>query len=210
MKKSFCFAALLIAAFIVWTLLLCTVDVSPIGVGGTKVGFSTLNTAFHSATGVNMLLYTLTDWLGLIPLGVALAYAISGFCQLVRRRSILKVDRSILALGVFYVAVIGVYIFFEYVIVNYRPILIEGIAEASYPSSTTVLTVCVMATALADLRLRISNRRVKACVVAFICAFIGFMVICRLISGVHWVTDIIGGALISAGLVTAYGCALKK
>ena len=48
------------------------------------------------------------------------------------------------------------------------------------------------------------NRILKRCVAVAIAAFIVFMVVGRLVSGVHWLTDIIGGMLLSTGLVTAY------
>ena len=51
---------------------------------------------------------------------------------------------------------------------------------------------------------RIKNTALKKTMSFLITAFIVFMVIGRLVSGVHWFTDIIGGALLSAGLVTMY------
>jgi undecaprenyl-diphosphatase len=107
-------------------------------------------------------------------------------------------------LGAFYIAVIVAYIFFEMVVINYRPVLINGYLEASYPSSTTMLVACVMPTAIMQLNSRIKNKTIKKCVICIISAFIAFMVIGRLVSGVHWFSDIIGGILLSAGLVTAY------
>lgn len=203
-KKCFCSAACFLAAFALWTVLLCFVDVRAIGPMGSEVGFSSLNGWFHGLTGVNMALYTVTDWLGLVPIGVMAAFAALGFVQMVKRKSILKVERSILALGVFYVAVAAVFVLFEVAVVNYRPTLIEGRLEASYPSSTTMLVMCVMPTALMQLRARIKNALPGRFACIAVTAFTAFMVIGRVISGVHWVTDIIGGALISAGLVLAY------
>jgi undecaprenyl-diphosphatase len=140
---------------------------------------------------------------------VALGFAVWGLYQWIKRKNILAVDRSILVLGVFYIAVIAVYVLFEYVVINRRPVLIEGYLEASYPSSTTMLVTCVMPTAAMQFDSRIKNRALRLCVNAAIIAFVAFMVIGRLISGVHWLTDIIGGMLISAGLVSAY-CAFEK
>ena len=194
----------LVAAFALWTWLLCFVDVKPIGPLGSSVGFATLNGAFHSLTGANMTLYNVTDWLGLVPIAVAFCFAVSGLCQWIKRGHILKVDRSILVLGDFYLAVIAVYVLFEFVVINRRPVLIEGFLEASYPSSTTMLVTCVMPTAAAQLESRIKSKTVCRCVIIAIWAFVAFMVIGRLISGVHWITDIIGGLLISAGLVSLY------
>jgi undecaprenyl-diphosphatase len=112
-------------------------------------------------------------------------------------------------LGGFYIIVMTVYIFFEIFVVNYRPILINGILEASYPSSTTMLVMCVMPTAIMQFNSRIKNNGLKKCVNTLITAFVAFMVIGRLISGVHWFTDIIGGILISITLLSLYHSAIK-
>ena len=197
-----------IMAFIAWTLLVCLVDVKAIGPQGSSVGLATLNGAFHELTEDNITLYIITDWLGLVPIATALGFAILGLIQLIKRQSIAKVDVSILALGVFYITVIAVYLIFEEVVINYRPILIGGNLEASYPSSTTMLVTCVMPTALMQFNVRIKQKPLKYAISVIIMAFIAFMVIGRLISGVHWLSDIIGGALISIGLVTAYSAFL--
>ncbi|MBQ6905883.1 MAG: phosphoesterase PA-phosphatase, partial [Clostridia bacterium] len=124
----------LIAVFVLWTVLVSVVDVRAIGPNGSSVGFATLNGYVHDLTGVNMFLYTITDWLGLVPIGVAFGFAVLGLVQWVGRKSLFKVDRSILALGGFYIIVLAMYIFFEIVVINYRPVLIDGYLEASYPS----------------------------------------------------------------------------
>lgn len=187
-----------------WTLLISLVDVKPIGPNATSVGFATLNRFFHELTGVNLQLYIITDWLGLIPIAAAFGFAILGVIQLIKRKSLWKVDFNILALGIFYIVVIIVYLFFEIFIINYRPTLINGYLEASYPSSTTMLVMSVMPTMAMQLNVRIKNIIARRCAIIAIMAFIAFMVIARLLSGVHWITDIIGGALLSAGLVILY------
>ena len=194
----------LIAVFVLWTVLVSVVDVRAIGPNGSSVGFATLNGYVHDLTGVNMRLYSITDWLGLVPIGVAFGFAVLGLVQWVGRKSLFKVDRSILALGGFYIIVLAMYIFFEIVVINYRPVLIYGYLEASYPSSTTMLVMCVMPTAMMQLHARIKSDVFRRCVLISIAAFTAFMVIGRLASGVHWITDIIGGALVSAGLVITY------
>jgi undecaprenyl-diphosphatase len=168
------------------------------------VGFATLNGYVHNLTGVNMSLYVVTDWFGLVPIGVAFGFAVLGLVQWIKRKSLLKVDRSILTLGGFYIVVMAVYILFEIVVINYRPTLINGYLEASYPSSTTMLVMCVMPTAMMQLRTRIKNDLFRRCVMLAIAVFIAFMVIGRLVSGVHWITDIIGGAWFSTAIVLMY------
>ena len=203
-KKMFFMGAGFLGAFVLWTVLVSYVDVRAIGQNASSVGFATLNGYVHNLTGVNMFLYTITDWLGLVPIGVAFGFAVLGLVQWVGRKSLFKVDRSILALGGFYIIVLAMYIFFEIVVINYRPVLIDGYLEASYPSSTTMLVMCVMPTAMMQLHARIKSDVFRRCVLISIAAFTAFMVIGRFASGVHWLTDIIGGALVSAGLVITY------
>ena len=190
--------------FAVWSALVSFVDVKAIGPNGSEVGFATVNGFFHKLTGVNFELYNLTDWLGLVPVVFGFGFAVLGLCQWIKRRNILKVDFSILALGGFYIVTLFFYLFFEEVALNYRPVLIGGYLEASYPSSTTLLVLCVMPTALMQLNLRIKNKVLRTLVTVLIAAFTVFMVVGRLISGVHWLSDIIGGVLLSTGLVVLY------
>lgn len=203
-KKKFCIALGLLAAFALWTIAISLIDVQAIGPQGSTVGFATLNSMVHMLTGVHMQLYAITDWLGLVPVAFGFGFALLGLAQWIKRKSILNVDRSILILGAFYIVTLAAYVFFESYVINYRPVLIEGYLEASYPSSTTLLVLCVMPTAMMQLRGRIKQPIFGKCVSIAITAFITFMVIGRLISGVHWLTDIIGGILLSAGLVMIY------
>jgi undecaprenyl-diphosphatase len=199
------FAAIgMLVAFVLWTALLRLVDVRPIGPEGSLVGFATVNRFVHNLTGVHMWLYHITDWLGLVPLGFVLGFGALGLIQWIKRKHITKVDYSILVLGGFYMVVMAVYVLFEELAVNYRPVLIDGFLEASYPSSTTLLVLCVMPTAIMQFQDRMKNLVLKRCVCYLLTAFVAFMVIGRFVSGVHWFTDIVGGGLLSAGLVMLY------
>lgn len=203
-KKGLYISLAALIAFAIWTVLVRFVDVQAIGPENSAVGFASLNGAFHALTGVHMALYDLTDLLSVIPLGIIACFGLLGLYQWIRRKKLFRVDSSILVLGGFYVVVMAFYAFFEVVEVNYRPILIEGVLETSYPSSTTMLAMCVLPTAIMQLRSRIQNRGLNTCVTLALAAFTAFMVIGRLISGVHWLSDIIGGALLSTGLVVLY------
>lgn len=214
MKKKqilrLCLAAGFLVAFLTWTWLLGFVDVMAIGPRGSAVGFATLNGFVHNALGVNMTLYHITDWLGLVPIAVAFGFAVFGLIQWIKRKSLLKVDRDILILGGFYLLVMAVYVIFEFVVINRRPVLIEGYLEVSYPSSTTMLVTTVMPAALIELRSRIKSRVILRTASAIIVVFTVFMVVGRLLSGVHWASDIIGGLLISASLIEAYEFAINS
>lgn len=203
-KKLVSVGLILIAVFVFWTILILTVDVQPVGVNGTVVGFATLNCSFHNMTGVNMTIYHITDWLGLVPLFCCMIYGAVGFVQLLQRKSLLKVDIDILLLGVYYVIVIFGYLIFEMIPINYRPILIDGIMEVSYPSSTTLLVLSVMPTVIFQIDRRIKNRVVRRIITPSTILFSLFMLIGRTIAGVHWLTDIIGSVFLSAGLFLIY------
>ncbi len=203
-QRKFCIAICMLLAFLLWTVAILFVDVQTIGPQESTVGFATINQFVHNLTGVHMSLYTITDWLGLVPLVFVMGFALLGLIQWIKRKYLLKVDYNILILGGYYIVVMAVYVLFEMLVVNYRPVLIGGILEASYPSSTTMLVMCVMPTAIMQFNARIKNIVLKRFVASAMIAFIVFMVIGRLISGVHWFTDIIGGALFSAGMVMMY------
>lgn len=208
-RKDFCFAIGLLVGFLLWTAAVRCVDVQPIGPEGSTVGFATVNGFVHTLTGVHMALYTVTDLLSLVPFGFVLGFGLLGLSQWIRRKRLWAVDYDILVLGIFYVAVLAAYGLFEVAIVNYRPVLIDGVLEASYPSSTTLLAMCVMPTAAMQLNARIRHRGFRRCAVFGTTAFTAFMVIGRLVSGVHWFSDIVGGALLSAGLVLLYRAAIR-
>lgn len=203
-QKNLYVAVCMLVLFVLWTVAVRLIDIKAIGPQGSTVGFATLNLLVHKFTGVHMSLYTITDWLGIVPFVFVIGFGILGIVQWIKRKHLLKVDYSILVLGGFYIVVMAVYVFFEMLVINYRPILINGYLEASYPSSTTMLVMCVMPTAIMHFNCRIKNCLLNRCVIFAIVAFIAFMVIGRLVSGVHWFSDIIGGTMLSTALVLMY------
>ena len=198
----------MLAAFALWTGLIQCVDVRPVGQNGTNVGFATFNVWFHGITGVHMGIYTATDWLGLVPIAVCLCFGVLGAVQLVRRRSLFRVDADLLLLGAYYIVVILCYLVFEMVPINYRPIPIDGIMEASYPSSTTLLVLSVMPTLKFQVDRRVKSPASRAAATAFAVAFSALMVLGRLVAGVHWATDIVGAVLLAAGLFALFTSAV--
>lgn len=207
-KKALFLGIGFVVTFVMWTVLILLVDVKPTGLNGTNIGFASLNQWFHKMTGVHMMVYSITDWLGLIPVFICMIFGGIGVVQLINRRSFFKVDYDIIILGIYYVVVILGYLVFEMIPINYRPILIEGRMAVSYPSSTTLLVLCVMPTLMEQAEHRVKNVLVKRLVSIFTVCFSSFMVLGRLVSGVHWFTDIVGGMLLSAGLFYIYKAAV--
>lgn len=208
-KRNLCISGGLILIAVIFTILIKVVDVKAVGVNNSNIGFSTVNKFVSEKIGVNMLWYNITDWLGVIPILLALGYAVIGGIQIVKRKSILKVDKEIIMLGVFYIIIVALYVLFEKLSLNYRPILINEIAEASYPSSHTLMSVCICGSAIL-VNKKLFNNKIAKIINILSLVLIVAIVAGRLISGVHWFTDIIGGILISSALLMSLYTALNN
>ena len=211
-KTKYLMAILFGILAILWIALVKCVDVAAIGPAGTSVGLSGLNQAVHNLTGVHMLWYTITDWLGILAVLAVAAMALLGLVQLIKRRSLFKVDREILALGGLYLAIFVLYVFFEKVVINYRPLIMPGetVPEASFPSSHTMLA-CVIFESAALLVLRYVKGKAAQAVLGLVCFALSFAtVLLRLLSGVHWLTDIAAGVFLSMALLQLYDAALER
>lgn len=202
-KRNFIICIVLDFLFIIFTILVKTIDVKQIGPQYSFIGFATINQIIFKTTGTNIIWYYITDWLGILPVIIAISYALIGIFQLIKRKSLFKVDKEIICLGFFYIVLIGLYVFFENVIINYRPILINGVLEASYPSSHTIMAIFLCGSSIIVNKKLYKNRFTKT-INVFSLAIIIITIVGRLISGVHWFTDILGGMLLSSALITTF------
>lgn len=211
-KRNMIISIVLTVVSIIYTILVKVVDVKPIGVSSSEiphaddVGFSTMNQAFSKLVGSNMIIYKITEILGILLLFLVLVYGCIGVYQLIKRKSLFKVDREIVILGCLYVLMMAVYIFFEKVIINYRPVLIDEVLEASYPSSHTILALCVGLSSL-KISKKYFNKNYIKLISKITLGLTLLVLIGRTISGVHWISDIIGGLLISFTLLSYFNLA---
>ena len=202
-KRSFIFSGILFLLFIIFTVVVKIVDVHSIGPEGSLVGLATINNSFKDVLPLNETIYKVSEILGYISLLIVAMYGIIGIKQLIERKSIFKVDRNILLLGMFYILVAIVYVIFEFVVINYRPVLLDGL-EASYPSSHTVLSICVCISSVIVSKSVLGDKKfVKVFNILSIILMV-LIVLTRFLSGVHWLTDILGGILISLALCTLF------
>lgn len=212
-KKSILIVSIaLFALFFVFTVLVATVDKAAGKVAGTEIGFSSLNLAFFNATHKNGEIsngwYKLTQILGYLALIEAAGFAAYGVIQLIKRKSLKKIDKDLFVLAAAYVLLAIFYVAFEKIVINYRPVLENGEKAASYPSSHTMLTLTIAGSGIFMLRRRISHRTALISAETLSAAVMLVMVIGRALSGVHYLTDIFGGILLSAAIVTLFAAFL--
>lgn len=203
-KKLFLITTILFLISVIYTLLVKVVDVNSVGPLNSSVGFSKINVWFHELTGVNDIFYDISKYLGLIPFMICAFYGLIGIIQLIKYKSLKKVDKRLIFVGVLYVLMLIVYIGFDKIVINYRPILEDGVLESSYPSSHTVLALCICLSSLLISKYYIKNNQLRK--YFDILTWILMIVItgARLLSGCHWLTDIIGGIFISLFLVSLF------
>lgn len=209
-NKFFITAAVSLVLFLLLIVALKTVDVAPIGPMDSTVGLSSLNGFFADKLGTNETWYGITDLLGYVAIAVAALFVLVGACQLVTRKSFKKIDKDIYLLGGFYMLVIVTYVFFEVFTVNFRPVIMEGELEASFPSTHTMFVLCIMSAAINQFEYRLKNVTVRNIVTVLSYLLMAVMVVGRLLSGVHWFTDILGGLLISICYVSLYNALCIK
>ena len=205
-KRYYITSAVFFFLFILLIVLLETVNVTDGGAENSLIGLSFINIPFHNFTGVNWTLYTISGITGNIALLVVPFFGLIGLYQLIKRKSLLKVDRGMLSLGGLYLITGIIYVLFTKITINYRPIIIpdEGGLEASYPSSHTMLSFVIWGSAIMIINRYFqknnANTVIKGiCIIIFAITLIG-----RLFSGVHWFTDILGGIFISISLLSLF------
>ncbi len=200
-KAALSLAIFMTLLFVVLTTLLLTLDRQPIGANNSLVGLGTLNSAAYSAIGSSPFAYEASEILGYVALVLVAASGCFGLYQLIKGKSLKKVDADIYMLAVLYLAVVVCYVLFEKVIINYRP----NEFEASYPSSHTMLALSVFLSSATELYIRLKNK-----LWALIPTLLGALTVAlRLLSGVHWFTDILGGVFLGLALSSFFLAAVS-
>jgi len=209
-KRYLTSGIILTVLFLILNVLLKTVDCQAIGPENSVVGLGTINGKFQSLIGTHLEWYEITDFLGYVALAIAGSMAIYGVCQLISRKSLLKMDRDLYALAALYVLTVVLYVFYEKVIINYRPVILEEGLEASFPSSHTILSLVILGSAMMHIRNHIETGWIRSFLTGMCAALLAIIIIGRILSGVHWFTDIIGALLIGSAFLCFYRYALCR
>ena len=204
-------AEVLLLLTLVLILMLLKVDVDDIGPCGTSVGFSHLNGAIFKLIGTHKFFSLVTKGTAILAILTGAGFAFLGVMELIQRKSLKKVDSLFYALAGLYIVMGIVYVVFDkLIIVNYRPILETGksFPEPSFPSSHTLLVCVVMGSAILVLGKFIRNKKIRL----IVDCVLGFLIVLtaagRILAGVHWFTDVLGGLLIGAFLVALFWAVL--
>ena len=197
-------------SFILFTILVKVIDVQPLGAEGSLIGFASLNISVNQLLGRNNFCYLLTQFFGVLALLLAAVFAVTGFIQLIKRKSLIKVDYEILMTGILYALVIILYVLFEKIAINYRPVVLDEGLEASYPSTHTMLILTFFGTAIPMAEKYIKSQKLALTAKIFCIVIMWLTLVCRLLSGVHWFTDIVGGLLISLCLISLFKSLVRR
>lgn len=190
-------SVLSLIGFVMFTLIVALVDVD-------QVGLSHLNQFFWRAWGRSSFWEQVTDWIGYLMILAIIGLVVWQIAQWIVRKSLHHVDKNLLLLDLIFGCLIVVYLFFEIVVVNYRPELENGVAKASYPSSHSMLFATVIPLLIWQVWHYVHNKPWRIVFTVLLIAMMSFGLVGRLLSGVHWFTDILGGILISVSLVCLY------
>lgn len=190
--------------FIVFTILVKTVDVTYFPTEETTIGFSSLNLTVFQALGTNDLSFEVSEVMGLLILTAPVFFAFLAFSQWVKRKSLLKIDHDLWILFATYALTIAFYALFEIIVINYRPILVNDLIEASYPSSHTLLAIVIGGTSFLEVKNRMKWVWLKVSLMVLLSFLTVAIPMLRLLSGVHWLTDIIAGILLGTSMLFLY------
>lgn len=197
-------ALILLTAFVLLIIMLKTVDTAAIGPENTVIGLSRINEATHNAIGESSTWYLISEASGALAFPVALVFAFYGIYELIKKKSFKAVDKELYCLAALYASAAVIYLFFETVIINYRPILEKGELAASFPSSHTLISITVYGSAAIILKSVLHDKKKKTTISSVLIFLMILTVVARLFSGVHWLTDIIGAILVSSSLLLLF------
>ena len=170
--------------FVLLLILILVVDVTTIPFNG-KIGLTSLNKIFYYVLDFDtrLMIDSISDFL----------------------LDSLKGQGILLLLGCFIVIAGIIWVLFDNIIViNYRPFNYEGKLEGSFPSTHVMLVTFVYLASLKFFNFDNKPKSFKYILYGFSIFVIIFTGACRILSLMHWFTDVLGGVLIGLTLYFGY------
>lgn len=180
------------------------INVDKVGPNKVEVGYSSINEKVFNKLGKNDKYDKISDYLLYEAMATVGIFGVIGLYQLIRRKSLLKIDGDIWMLAWYYVLVVAVYVGFDKLSINLRPILTEKGAEPSFPSSHTLITFCFLGVTMIQASDRVRKKALRWFINIVCIGSMLAMPILRLLAGMHWFSDVVGGIIIGHVFVLAY------
>lgn len=201
---KFLAAAVVLLLFVLFTVCLTGVDLRPVGPENSYVGFASLNDWVFKHLGTSSLWDKITDIIALAAMALAAVFGATGIWQWIKGKSLKAVDPCLIVLGIFYIMMAAFYLAFEFIVINYRPVLVDGALEASYPSSHTFVTLFIFFSALPVTNRLVKNQSRRMWINVTLVLLSIIMVVGRVLSGMHWTSDVVGAFLLALGMALLY------
>lgn len=197
-KKGLCITIVSLVLFNILMILLCFVNVKEVEPFG-KIGLYGFNNTYRHD--YNKTLDIISDVLLYLSIAAFVA-AVVYFAYGLIKNKFKKVDYRLLVYFIITVCVVITYLIFDHVVkLNNRPNIIDGELEGSFPS-THVLMATYLLLPLTTLFFKEGREKdtkkidLDTIVTTIAFVIIGAMFVLRLWSGMHWMTDCIGGVLL--------------
>ena len=200
--RQIVYTGLMVLVAILFTIAVDKIDTAL--VLGKEIGFSNVNIAVHQMLGTSDTFDLLSDITMIVSALLMGGLVFIGTYQLISGKGFKAVDKEILIAGAVLVLMSITYLFFEKVVINFRPVLEDGFLEASYPSTHVLLTTVINIVAIDYIVTKIKNKKIMlpSVITVAVITVVGFGA--RVLSGMHWITDIVGALLIASCLVMIY------
>lgn len=203
-KTSFTMSLILLAVSVIFTLLVAFVGRAPVGPENSEVDFAALNAALHDQFGYNTVFYGISSVLGYLTILTALINCVGYLANLIKKKDLRMVRADLTATLGIYILLAVLYLVFEFVVINYRPVILEEGLEASFPSTHSMLAIAVMFSAAQQVRTGMKESGIRN-ILILLCVLTGVLTpVTRFFSGVHWFTDILGGVLYGLFLTSLF------
>lgn len=176
---------------LIFTILVSFVDVKIFNVTNTKIGLYSLNKIFLVNSINSNYINIISNGIFLICLLVIILMLLLITFEYFKTK---KINKNNLNFFIHFLIMVLIWIIFDKIlIINYRPILINGNIEGSYPSTHVMVSTFVLLFLSDQLKKIFKNDKI------FYIISIGLIIIqsiSRILLTMHWFTDIIGGLLI--------------
>lgn len=176
---------------LIFTILVSFVDVKIYNVTNTEIGLYSLNKIFLVNSINSNYINIISNGIFLICLLVIILMLLLITFEYFKTK---KINKNNLNFIIHFLIMVLIWIIFDKIlIINYRPILINGNIEGSYPSTHVMVSTFVLLFLSDKLKKIFKNDKI------FYIISIGLIIIqsiSRILLTMHWFTDIIGGLLI--------------